>query len=108
VGWDGSVIYDRPFTSKVNNTRDRTNREASKMAFAKLYPKAEFSSWQITSVFELVSISSTSENTTRVSPSFECHFTTAQDERCFLDGIVDAASPILFGRQKMVAKARSD
>ena len=67
VGWDGSVIYDRPFTSKVNNTRDRTNPEASKMAFAKLYPKAEFSSWQITSVFKLHSVSSTSDNMTRLS-----------------------------------------
>ena len=45
---------------------------------------------------------------TRLSPSFECHFTTAQDERCFIFGIVDAVSPILSGHQKMVTIARLD
>ena len=54
VAWDGKVIYDRPFTSMVNKTKDRTYPEISKMAFAKLYPKSEFTSWQITSVYQLV------------------------------------------------------
>ena len=54
VAWDGKVIYDRPFTSMVNETKDRTYPEMSKMAFAKLYPKSEFTSWQITSVYQLV------------------------------------------------------
>jgi hypothetical protein len=37
----------------VNNTYDRTNPEKSKLAFAKLFPKTEFQSWQITSVYRL-------------------------------------------------------
>ena len=54
VAWDGKVIYDRPFTSNVNNIRDRANPERSNMAFAKLYPKSEFKSWQITTVYQLM------------------------------------------------------
>ena len=54
VAWDGKVIYDRPFTSNVNNIRDRANPERSNMVFAKLYPKSEFKSWQITTVYQLM------------------------------------------------------
>jgi hypothetical protein len=31
VAWDGDCIHDRPYTSKVNNTYDRTNPEKSKL-----------------------------------------------------------------------------
>ena len=55
VAWDGIFIYGKPFNSQVNKTQDRTNPERSKMVFSKLYPKSEFSSWQITAVFQLVS-----------------------------------------------------
>ena len=55
VVWDGKVIYNEQFASKVNKTQDCTNTEMSKMAFAKIYPKSEFTSWQITSVYQLVS-----------------------------------------------------
>ena len=54
VAWDGKVIYDQPFNSKVNKTKDCTYPEMSKMAFAKLYAKSKFTSWQITSVYQLV------------------------------------------------------
>jgi hypothetical protein len=53
VAWDGECIHDRPYLSKINNTYDRTNPEKSKLAFAKLFPKTEFKSWQITSVYQL-------------------------------------------------------
>ena len=39
VAWDGNVIYDKPFSSKVNSSHDRTNRIMSQLAFEKLYPK---------------------------------------------------------------------
>ena len=54
VAWDGNFIYDKPFSSKVNNSHDRTSRIMSKLAFGKLYPKPKFREWQITQVFELV------------------------------------------------------
>jgi len=53
VAFDGECIHDRPYISKVNNTYDRTNPEKSKLAFAKLFKKTEFQSWQITSVYRL-------------------------------------------------------
>jgi hypothetical protein len=53
VAWDGECIHDRPYISKVNNTYDRTNPEKSKLAFAKLFKKTDFASWQITSVYRL-------------------------------------------------------
>ena len=53
VAFDGECIHDRPYLSKVNNTYDRTNPEKSKLAFAKLFKKTEFKSWQITSVYRL-------------------------------------------------------
>ena len=54
VAWDGNFIYDKPFSSKVNNSHNRTSRIMSKLAFGKLYPKPKFREWQITQVFELV------------------------------------------------------
>ena len=55
VAWDGNVIYDKPFTSKVNKSHDRTNPIMSKLAFGKLYPKSQFKEWQITQVYQLLS-----------------------------------------------------
>ena len=54
VAWDGKVIYDQPFTSKVNETKDRTYPEMTNIAFAKLNPKSECTSWQIASMYQLV------------------------------------------------------
>ena len=54
VAWDGNEIFDRPHTSRVSQIKDRANHEASKLAFGKLYPRTEFKTWQITSVFQLV------------------------------------------------------
>ena len=53
VAFDGECIHDRPYISKVNSTYDRTNPEKSKLAFGKLFPKTEFTLWQITSVYRL-------------------------------------------------------
>jgi len=39
VAWDGKVIYDQPFNSKVNKTKDCTYPEMSNMAFSKTQPK---------------------------------------------------------------------
>ena len=54
VAWDGNFIYDKPFSSKVNNSHDRTSRIMSKLAFGKLYPRPKFIEWLMTQVFELV------------------------------------------------------
>jgi hypothetical protein len=55
VAWDGQYITDPHYRlrSKVNDTTDRTDKEKSKLAFAKLFPSTEFASWQITSVYQL-------------------------------------------------------
>ena len=53
VGWDGSVIHDRPNSIRVNNSSDRTPR-LSKEVFERLYPKSQFSHWRIVSAYELV------------------------------------------------------
>ena len=42
VAWDGKVIYDQLFTSKVDKSHDRTNLDMSNTAFGKLYPKSKF------------------------------------------------------------------
>ena len=54
VGWDGAVIYDHPFASKVSNIKDRASPEMSNAVFDKLYKKTEFSHWQITAVYDLL------------------------------------------------------
>ena len=53
LSWNGKVIIDHPNSSKVNDTTNRTNPEKSKLAFAKLFPRRVFSSWHITSVYQL-------------------------------------------------------
>ena len=39
VGWDGAVIYDHPFASKVSEIKDRSSAEMSNSVFDKLYKK---------------------------------------------------------------------
>ena len=56
VGWDGAVIYDHPFTSKVSNIKDLSSPEMSNAVFDKLYKKMEFSQWQIIAVYELLDL----------------------------------------------------
>ena len=36
VGWDGAVIYDKPFANKVSDFRDRSSAQLSNLVFAKL------------------------------------------------------------------------
>ena len=54
VAWDGNIIYDKPQSSKVNNSHDRNRRIMSELAFGKLFPKTKFRDWQITQVWQLV------------------------------------------------------
>ena len=56
VGWDGTVIYDQPFASVVNEFRDRSSTEMSNAVFEKLYEKTAFRDWQVTAVYELVEL----------------------------------------------------
>ena len=53
VGYDGKTIHDQPHVCKVNDTTDRTDWAQSKLAFAKLFPKTEYTSWQTTAVYRL-------------------------------------------------------
>ena len=39
VGWDGAVIYDHPFASKVSEIKDHSSAEMSNSVFDKLYKK---------------------------------------------------------------------
>ena len=55
VAWDGSIIYDHPYMSKVNNTTDRNTAEGSKNVFKKMYSKEGFCNYQVTNVYSLVS-----------------------------------------------------
>ena len=52
MAWDGEVIHDHPFNSKVNKTSDQT-KAGSKAVFDKLYPKRKFLSWRVGKVFEI-------------------------------------------------------
>jgi len=56
VAWDGDVIFDYPYSNKINMRRDRASPEASNLAFGRLYPKTEFEDWQVTRVYELVDL----------------------------------------------------
>ena len=54
VAWDGKIITDKPKSSMVNSSSDRRNAKMSNLVFEKLFPKSEFSSWQITAVYQLI------------------------------------------------------
>ena len=54
VAWDGEVVYDKPYDNIIDREIDLASKEASTMAFGRLYPKTEFISWQITSVYSVV------------------------------------------------------
>jgi hypothetical protein len=56
VAWDGDVVFDAPYSNKINMRRDRASPVASKLAFGRLYPKTEFKNWQITAVYELIDL----------------------------------------------------
>ena len=56
VAWDGDVIFDYPYSNKINMRRDRASPEASNLAFGRLYPETEFENWQVTRVYELVEL----------------------------------------------------
>ena len=53
VAWDGSTVFDRPMSAKVNKSSDRSNKKSCNAVFERLYPKNQFLSWQITNVYEL-------------------------------------------------------
>ena len=52
VAWDGKIIHDHPYSSKVNRSSDRRNSDGSNKVFDKLF-KNEIDNfhWQITNVF---------------------------------------------------------
>ena len=54
VPWDGKTVYDRPQDNVIDREEDLTSKEASTMAFGKLYQKPEFFLWQITAVHKLL------------------------------------------------------
>ena len=56
VAWDGEKVYDKPNDLIINREKDLASKKASTLAFGKLYPKTEFFSWQITSVYQLVTL----------------------------------------------------
>jgi len=53
VAWDGSTVFDRPKSAKVNRTSDRSSKKSCNAVFERLYPKNRFLLWQITNVYEL-------------------------------------------------------
>ena len=56
VAWDGEKVYDKPYDIIIDREKDLATKKASTLAFGKLYPKTEFFSWQITAVYQLVSL----------------------------------------------------
>ena len=54
VTWDGKLIINTTHIIKVNNKYDHTNPKKSNLVFKKFFPKADFSSWKITSIYQLV------------------------------------------------------
>ena len=56
VAWDGGVIFDYPYSNKINMRIDRASQEASNLAFGRLYPETEFENRQVTRVYELVEL----------------------------------------------------
>ena len=56
VAWDGERVYDKPYDMIIDREKDLATKKASTLAFGKLYPKTEFVSWQITAVYQLVSL----------------------------------------------------
>ena len=54
IGWDGKILYDKPYNSVVSEMKDRSSREMSDAVFEKLYDKLSFKDWQIVAIYELV------------------------------------------------------
>ena len=53
IAWDGCTLHDHPYSATLLRG-DRSNNETCMAVFERLYPKNEYSRWQITQVFELV------------------------------------------------------
>ena len=51
VAWDGSVIHDCPYSSKVSNIKDRQSIYGCREVFSKLYRK--FKHWEIHHVYRI-------------------------------------------------------
>ena len=51
--WDGNTIWDHPDCAKVKSTSNQNTVQGSKDVFTQLYCK-EFSSWQITNIYQLL------------------------------------------------------
>ena len=58
VGWEGTVILDRPHQVLVNTTIGRSNIVGACNVFHELYPEKYFQEWMVFQVFELVELRS--------------------------------------------------
>ena len=56
VAWDGSIVYDRPKSVRVNDTKDRATSASSKAVFERLFHKNHYHRWQIENIYKLVNV----------------------------------------------------
>jgi hypothetical protein len=80
VAWDGETIHDRPYSCRISAIKDRASSESSKLAFGKLYPRSQFSNWQIVRVFRVNSDATNSDSTTPLACGALGHVTAQQSQ----------------------------
>ena len=56
VAWDGSIVYDRPKSVRVNDTKDRATSASCKAVFERLFHKNHYHRWQIENIYKLVNV----------------------------------------------------